>query len=157
MCPPAHANLTALVDLALLLVVFFTTNLALVYGESFPVELPHASEGRAVTPASPRAVRVTLDRHGVLTVGPHRLDLARGDPRIDDDTVVVLRTRLRQVVAEGRPGMILRSEPAHRWPDDAVLEIRADRRTPWRHVAFVLAAAQHPDLPPPRLAFTVDP
>lgn len=154
-CPPARGALTPLVDVALLLVVFFTANLTLVYGESFPVELPYASQGREVTPASPRAVVVTLDAQGVLSFRNHRFDLARGDPGTLDDAVVALRVRLRQVQAEGG-GRIIRADARPPWPPNAVLEIRADRRTPWRHIAFVLETLRHPDIPSPRLAFTVD-
>ena len=111
----AHINLTPLIDVVFLLLIFFMVSTTFERTSEIEIELPEASAGRPDREAA--AVEVRIDAEGRLYLNGEQLE---------DTRVSRLRTALEALaVPEPRPALV----------------ISADARTPYQAVINVMDAA----------------
>jgi biopolymer transport protein ExbD len=114
-------NMTPMIDVVFLLIVFFLVAAQLSVGSDEDVELPVASEARRIRDLSPDTITIEMKRapEGAAFV-------VSGKPY----TFVTLMNRLRAVVELAK----FRGAPA------PPVMLRADHRVPWREVQKLMFA-----------------
>ena len=141
----AKMNMTPMIDMTFLLVVFFMLTIDLSSKEYFPVELPYATEGveDKDDPNDPvKKFIINLTRDGMIIFKNQEFDLASEDPGVQDDNIQNLRTALRQIHAEGGGAILREQDGASKVP----VMIHADWGTKWKYVQWVMQACAHPDI-----------
>lgn len=126
--PPPELNLTPLVDVVFLLLLFFMVSTTFTAKRELPIRLPEA-QGRPGTASEERALVVVIDRQSQYVIDEQPLTIAAGE----DVTQALTR--------------VLSNHPQGR-----ALRIEADAATPHQAVMRVLDAAQALGLT--RLAFS---
>ncbi len=129
-------NLTPMIDMTFLLVVFFMLTIDLSTKEFFPVDLPFASEGipDEEVDGVPRRLVVNLDSAGTIHFKNHAFELASADPGTQDDALLAFRDALRSVHG---------ADPVLRDPTGASnvpVLIHADREAKWKYVQWLMGA-----------------
>lgn len=150
----AKMNMTPMIDMTFLLVVFFMLTIDLSSKEFFPVELPYATEGIEDKPDPTNEIKrfvINLTRDGKIHFKQNEFDLASDDPGIQDDNIVALRTALRQLHSEGGGNILREPDGASKVP----VMIHADWGTKWKYVQWVMQACAHPDIKIYKLQFAV--
>lgn len=115
-------NVTSLVDVVLLLLLFFILSTTFNRPTELHIELPEASAGGDNTQAAPTAINVKIDQYGHCFIN---------DKAVLTATVETLQPLLLQTSA-GRT--------------DVTVQIEADARTPHQAVIMVMDAARRAGL-----------
>ena len=150
----AKMNMTPMIDMTFLLVVFFMLTIDLSSKEFFPVELPYATEGvedKTDETAEIKRFVINITRDGKIYFKDNEFDLASEDPGIQDDNIVALRTALRQIHEAGGGVIMREKDGASKVP----VMIHADWGTKWKYVQWVMQACAHPDIKIYKLQFAV--
>lgn len=108
--PEATFDLTAMIDVVLLLIIFFMLTAQFAQSQARPMDLPK-ERGEATETASPLAIMIDLDREGGLTV-------LSGEKVTPQQIVSMVRAAQSKEKKGQQPEII----------------IRADRLAPSRHV-----------------------
>ncbi len=150
----AKMNMTPMIDITFLLVVFFMLTIDLSSKEFFPVDLPYARMGVDDKPVPGEVKRfvINLTRDGRIIFKGNTFELTSPDAGIQDDNIVALRTALRQIHDSGGGSALLRE------PDGASkvpVMIHADWGTKWKYVQWVMQACAHPDIKIYKLQFAI--
>ena len=150
----AKMNMTPMIDMTFLLVVFFMLTIDLSSKEFFPVELPYATEGVEDKEDELNPIKrfvINLTRDGKIHFKNNEFDLASDDPGIQDDNITALRIALRQIHQEGGGAILYEKDGASKVP----VMIHADWGTKWKYVQWVMQACAHPDIKIYKLQFAV--
>jgi biopolymer transport protein ExbD len=134
----AKLNMTPMIDMTFLLVVFFMLTIDLSSKEYIPVELPFASEGvedKEPPPGEVKRLVINLMGDGKVGFKGNWFDLASEDPRAQDTAIQSLKQVLLDLVREaGRDA---------REPDGASkipVLVHADLNAKWQYVQWVMQA-----------------
>ena len=149
-----EVDMTPMIDMTFLLVVFFMLTIDLSSKEFVPVELPYATQGVEDKEDPLEEVKrfvINLTREGVIHFKQQQFNLASEDPGIQDDNIVALRTALRQIHAEGGGAVLREKDGASKVP----VMIHADWGTKWKYVQWVMQACAHQDIKIYKLQFAV--
>ena len=95
----AKMNMTPMIDMTFLLVVFFMLTIDLSQKEFFPVDLPFATEGveDKEEEGEVRRFVINLAGDGHVYFKSYEFDLASEDPGEQDDAIQALQDALREV------------------------------------------------------------
>jgi biopolymer transport protein ExbD len=135
----AKLNMTPMIDMTFLLVVFFMLSIDLTQKEFIPLALPFAYKGvedKGDEPGQPPRQVMNLTSDGILTYKGERYNLAASDPRTQDTEIERLRNEMR----------LFTRNPAWREPGGAStvpIYIHGDRNATWQHVQWVMQACAH--------------
>ena len=149
----AKLNMTPMIDITFLLVVFFMLTIDLSSKEYFPVELPFATEGVEDKEEQGDVKRfvINLTRSGRVLFKSYEFDLASEDPGLQDDAIQALQDALRQVHNEGGGAVLREPDGASKVP----VLIHADWGAKWKYVQWIMQACAHPDIKIYKLQFAV--
>ena len=148
----AKLNMTPMIDMTFLLVVFFMLTIDLSQKEFFPVDLPYAREG-VEDKEDPKEVRrfiINLTSEGKVHFKNHEFELSHENPVQQDQAIIQLRTELSKLHQEGGPQL--------REPDGASkvpVLVHADHRSKWKYVQWIMQACAHPDIKIYKIQFAV--
>ncbi len=110
--PPADVNLTPLIDVVFLLLIFFMVSTTFDRATQLQLQLPEASGEPAEAP--PRVLEISVTREGAYFVGKEQVLNARPE---------TLRRAIEQVLDGKR---------------DVPVVVRADAQAPWQAVVTVM-------------------
>ncbi len=136
---PISANLTPLIDLSFLLVIFFVLVLRISGAERVPLELP--------TPEDPVSELPEDDRRTVVSVVPDASDPTRA--------TIQAGGRLFTLDEEGLDEFLAFVATARAAAPDAFLNVRADASLPYSAVRPVLEAIADSGGTPPKVQLVV--
>lgn len=145
-------NMTPMIDMTFLLVVFFMLTIDLSQKEFIPVELPFATTGIEDKEEAGEIKRLIINLLGDGTVAfkGHEFSLASDDPVVQDGAIQSLRRVLFDLVKDaGRDA---------REPDGASkipVLVHADWGAKWKYVQWVMQACAHPDIKIYKIHFAV--
>jgi biopolymer transport protein ExbD len=148
----AKLNMTPMIDMTFLLVVFFMLTIDLSSKEYIPVELPYASQGVEDKEEEGEVKRMVINLTGegkVLFKG-NEFDLAAEDPAQADKAIQSLQQELLNLVRLG--GRDLRE------PDGASkipVLVHADLNAQWKYVQWVMQACAHQNIKIYKIQFAV--
>ncbi len=135
-------NMTPMIDMTFLLVVFFMLSIDLTQKEYLPVDLPFAYEGVEDLPQPdetiPRFV-VNLESDGTVMFKGRRYSLSADRPEAQEAALGALRSQLRSISAD----------PQYREPTGASripVLIHGDRAAKWKYAQYVMQVCAHPDI-----------
>jgi biopolymer transport protein ExbD len=148
-------NMTPMIDMTFLLVVFFMLTIDLTTKEFLPVQLPYASQGEENKDRDPEHKRfiINLEAGGVVEIKKVRFDLSQDNPVEQDRAVQELKRQLRAFVQDRRD----MGEEVYE-PDGACkvpVLIHADRAAHWKYVQWIMQVAADPSIKIYRLQFSV--
>ncbi len=130
----ANMNLTPMIDMTFLLVVFFMLTIDLTTKEFVPVDLPHAYYGiedkEDPTDDTPRFV-INLESNGDVTFKGNSWSLSSADPMAQEVALRALRQEL----------MVLTQDPKYSEPDSSSMIpvlIHGDRAAKWQYVQWIM-------------------
>ncbi len=129
----AAPNMTPMIDMTFLLVVFFMLTIDLTSKEFVPVALPFASQGvedKAEETDVPRLV-INLEQSGKTTFKRQSYQLSSADGLVQTRSLAALTSVLRLHTADPR----YRDEKGH---TEIPVLIHADRGTKWQYVQWLL-------------------
>jgi biopolymer transport protein ExbD len=147
----AKLNMTPMIDITFLLVVFFMLTIDLTNKEFFPVDLPFATQGeedKDDTVDIPRFV-INLTKGGDIMFKGRKYSLASEDPGVQDDAVEQLKVALREV--HGNDPRLREKDQASRVP----VMIHADWQAPWKYVQWIMQACADESIKIYKLQFAV--
>ena len=149
----AKMQMTPMIDMTFLLVVFFMLTIDLSQKEFFPVELPYASEGAEdkEDKVGPKRFIINLTADGEVIFKSMTFNLAADDPGTQDDAIQALTENLLRIHREGGEGDLREPDGASKVP----VMIHADRGTKWKYVQWVMQACAHQDIKIYKLQFAV--
>lgn len=136
---PISANLTPLIDLSFLLVIFFVLVIRISRAERVPLELP--------TPEEPVSERPDDDRRTVVSVVP--------DPSDPGRATVQAGGRLFTIDEAGLDEFLAFVAAARAAAPDSFLNVRADASLPYATVRPVLEAIADSGGTPPKVQLVV--
>ena len=136
---PIAANLTPLIDLSFLLVIFFVLVLRISGAERVPLTLP--------SPEEPVSERPADDRRVVVSVVPDSSDPTRA--------TVQAGGRLFTLDSEGLAEFVAFVAAARAAAPDSFINVRADAALPYSTVRPVLEAIADSGGPPPKVQLVV--
>lgn len=147
----AKLNLTPMIDVTFLLVVFFMLTVDLSQKEFFPVELPYATEGveDKEERTDIRRFIINLSAAGEVYFKDQVFDLASDDPGKQDDAIIALTDALRQI--HGTDRLLRENDGASKVP----VMIHADWGAKWKYVQWIMQACAHPEIKIYKLHFAV--
>ncbi len=148
----AKMNMTPMIDMTFLLVVFFMLTIDLSQKEFFPVELPIASMGnedKEDPKAEVKRFTVNLTGDGKVIFRDREFDLSSEDPGDADDAIQNLQDALRGLI--GNDPDLREEDGASKVP----IMINADRGAKWKYVQWVMQACAHKDIKVYKLQFSV--
>lgn len=147
----AKMNMTPMIDMTFLLVVFFMLTIDLSQKEYFPVDLPFATEGVEDKDDADEIRRfiINLAGDGKVYFKSREFNLASENPGEQDDAIQALQDALREVHG---------NDPSLREPDGASkvpVMIHGDHAAKWKYVQWIMQACAHPDIKIYKLQFAV--
>jgi biopolymer transport protein ExbD len=147
----AKLNMTPMIDITFLLVVFFMLTIDLSQKEFFPVELPFASEGAEdkEDAGDIRRFVINLAGDGHVYFKSYEFNLASEDPGEQDDAIQALQDALREV--HGKDPSLREKDGASKVP----VMIHGDWAAKWKYVQWIMQACAHPDIKIYKLQFAV--
>jgi biopolymer transport protein ExbD len=147
----AKLNMTPMIDITFLLVVFFMLTIDLSSKEFFPVDLPFASEGEEDKEERDEVKRfvINLDGSGGVHFKSHHFSLSSEDPGEQDDAIQALRDALRQTM--GGDASLIEKDGSSKIP----VMIHGDWAAKWKYVQWIMQACAHPDIKIYKLQFAV--
>lgn len=144
-------NMTPMIDMTFLLVVFFMLTIDLSQKEFVPVELPFADKGIPDTEETqedfPRFV-INLESNGTVTFKGQEFHLSSDRPQDQEIALAALR---RELIA-------LTQDPKYREPDTASVIpvlIHGDRGAKWQYVQWIMQVCVHPQIRIYKMQFAV--
>lgn len=150
----AKMNMTPMIDMTFLLVVFFMLTIDLSSKEYFPVDLPYATEGIEDKPDPMAEIKrfvINLTKGGEIIFKNETYDLSSADPGVQDDNLTALRTALYEVHKESAGAVMREPDGASKVP----VMIHADRGTQWKYVQWIMQACADPQIKIYKLHFAV--
>ena len=148
-------NMTPMIDMTFLLVVFFMLTIDLTTKEFLPVTLPYASMGEENKDRDPDHKRfiINLEAGGIVEIKKQRFDLSKENPVEQDRAVQELKSQLRDFVQERRAmgEEVYEADGACKVP----VLIHADRAAHWKYVQWIMQVAADPTIKIYRLQFSV--
>jgi len=147
----ATMNMTPMIDMTFLLVVFFMLTIDLSTKEFYPVDLPHATEGVEDLEVEGEVKRfvINLAGDGKVYFKAYEFDLASEDPGEQDDAIQALQDALREV--HGKDATLREKDGASKVP----VMIHGDHAAKWKYVQWIMQACAHPDIKIYKLQFAV--
>ncbi len=147
----AKMNMTPMIDMTFLLVVFFMLTIDLSQKEFFPVNLPFATEGveDKDDEGDIRRFVINLAGDGRVYFKSYEFDLASEDPGLQDDAIQALQDALREV--HGKDPSLREKDGASKVP----VMIHGDWAAKWKYVQWIMQACAHPDIKIYKLQFAV--
>jgi biopolymer transport protein ExbD len=147
----AKMNMTPMIDMTFLLVVFFMLTIDLSTKEFFPVELPFATQGveDKDEEGDVRRFVINLAGDGTVYFKHMQFKLASEDPGEQDDAIQALTTALRQI--HGNDPTVREKDGASKVP----VMIHGDWGAKWKYVQWIMQACAHPDIKIYKLQFAV--
>lgn len=147
----AKLNLTPMIDVTFLLVVFFMLTIDLSTKEFFPVDLPYARQGveDKDEQGDVRRFIINLEGKGTVHFKGSSFELASEDAGEQDDAIQALTTALRQL--HGNDPTVREKDGASKIP----VMIHADWGAKWQYVQWIMQACAHPDIKIYKLQFAV--
>ena len=147
----AKMNMTPMIDMTFLLVVFFMLTIDLSQKEFFPVNLPFATEGveDKDEQGDIRRFVINLAGDGRVYFKSYEFDLASEDPGEQDDAIQALQDALREV--HGKDPSLREKDGASKVP----VMIHGDWGAKWKYVQWIMQACAHPDIKIYKLQFAV--
>jgi biopolymer transport protein ExbD len=148
----AKLNMTPMIDITFLLVVFFMLTIDLSSKEFKPVELPFASEGQEDKEDETEEVKrfvINLDGEGNVYFKQYEFNLSSEDPGVADDAIMALKDALRRM----HEGNALWIEPdgASKVP----VMVHADHAAKWKYVQWIMQACADPAIKIYKIQFAV--
>ncbi len=148
----AALNMTPMIDMTFLLVVFFMLTIDLTSKEFVPVELPFAYKGIEDSPENsdetvPRLV-INLEANGTITFKSQRFSLSSEDKVAQSNALKALTQELR----------LLTRDPRYKEEDDSSMipvMIHADRGAKWQYVQWIMQVCVDPGVQIYKLQFAV--
>ncbi len=149
----AKMNMTPMIDMTFLLVVFFMLTIDLSQKEFFPVDLPFATTGVEDKEEDDEVRRfvINLTGDGTVHFKSYEFNLASEDPGEQDDAIQALQDALRQVHSERGEILLREKDGASKVP----VMIHADWGAKWKYVQWIMQACAHPDIKIYKLQFAV--
>ena len=147
----AKLNMTPMIDITFLLVVFFMLTIDLSSKEFKPVELPYASEG-AEDKEEPDEVKrfvINLDAKGEVSFKTYVFNLSSEDPGEADDAIIALKDALRRV--HGKDATLIEPDGASKVP----VMVHADWGAKWKYVQWIMQACADPAIKIYKIQFAV--
>ena len=148
---PSKLNMTAMIDITFLLVVFFMLVIDLTTKEFLPVDLPYAFKAREdtedPTEKTPRFV-MNLESDGKVTFKGQTWNLSSADPRAQDAALEAMRLEL----------IALTSDPRFQQADTSSMipvMIHGDRAAKWKYVQWVMQVCANQRIKIYKLQFAV--
>jgi biopolymer transport protein ExbD len=147
----AKLNLTPMIDVTFLLVVFFMLTIDLTQKEFFPVELPFATEGIEDKEERGEIKRfvINLAGDGKVYFKNREFNLASDDPGEQDDAIQALQDALREI--HGTSRLLREDDGASKVP----VMIHGDWGAKWKYVQWIMQACAHPEIKIYKLQFAV--
>jgi len=147
----AKMNMTPMIDITFLLVVFFMLTIDLSTKEFFPVVLPYATQGVEDKDEKTEIRRfiINLTAGGKIHFKNYTFDLASEDPGAQDDAIQALQDALRKV--QGHDPSMWEPDGASKVP----VMIHADWGAKWKYVQWVMQACAQQDIKIYKLQFAV--
>ena len=144
-------DMTPMIDMTFLLVVFFMLTIDLTTKEFVPVELPFADQGVEDTNETqgdtPRMV-INLEADGTVVFKGTSYSLSADTPQAQEAAIAAMRSEL----------VALTRDPKFREPDSsstiAVL-VHGDRAAKWQYVQWIMQVAAHPAIRIYKIQFAV--
>lgn len=153
--PPAgddtSVNMTPMIDMTFLLVVFFMLSIDLTQKEFIPVDLPFAGQGVPDEPDPndpiPRFV-VNLESDGTVVFKGQRYSLSADDPVAQEAAIAALRSQLSGMTQDLQ---LREPEGASKIP----VMIHGDRAAKWQYVQWIMQVCAQPSIQIYKLQFAV--
>ncbi len=147
----AKMNMTPMIDMTFLLVVFFMLTIDLSSKEFYPVDLPYATQGNEDKDKVGDVKRfvINLSGDGHVYFKTYEFDLASEDPGEQDDAIQALQDSIRQVL--GNDPTLIEPDGSSKVP----VMIHADWGAKWKYVQWIMQACAHPDIKIYKLQFAV--
>jgi len=147
----AKLNMTPMIDITFLLVVFFMLTIDLSDKEFYPVDLPFASQGQEdkENPDEVKRFIINLDGSGGVHFKNYNFTLSSEDPGEQDDAIQALRDALRQTM--GGDASLIEADGASKVP----VMIHGDWAAKWKYVQWIMQACAHPDIKIYKMQFAV--
>jgi biopolymer transport protein ExbD len=150
----AKMNMTPMIDMTFLLVVFFMLTIDLSSKEFFPVDLPYASQG--VDDKKPEKglerLVINLERNGTVHFKGETFDLSAGqDAGLQDDALQSLQDHLRQIHRDAGGMSVREPDGASKIP----VMIHADWGAKWKYVQWIMQACAQQDIKIYKVQFAV--
>ena len=145
-------NMTPMIDITFLLVVFFMLTIDLSSKEFKPVELPFASEGQEDKEDPTEEVKrfvINLDSEGLVSFKSHEFSLSSENPGEADDAIQALKDALRRL--QGQDSNWIEPDGASKVP----VMIHADWGAKWKYVQWVMQACADPAIKIYKIQFAV--
>ena len=144
-------NMTPMIDMTFLLVVFFMLTIDLTTKEFVPVELPFADKGvediEETQGETPRMV-INLQADGTVVFKGTPYSLSSDSPQAQEAALAAIRSEL----------VALTRDPRFREPDSASMIpvlIHGDRGAKWQYVQWIMQVAAHPAIRIYKMQFAV--
>jgi biopolymer transport protein ExbD len=147
----AKLNMTPMIDITFLLVVFFMLTIDLSTKEFFPVDLPYATQGIEDLEKEGEVKRfvINLANDGTVYFKSYEFSLSSENPGEQDDAIQALQDALREV--HGKDATLREKDGASRVP----VMIHGDHAAKWKYVQWIMQACAHPDIKIYKLQFAV--
>ena len=148
----AKLNMTPMIDITFLLVVFFMVTLDLSSKEFKPVELPYASEGmedKEDPSAEVKRFVINLQADGTVYFKDYEFNLSSEDPGVADDAIMALKDALRRV--HGKDATLIEPDGASKVP----VMVHADWGAKWKYVQWIMQACADPAIKIYKIQFAV--
>ncbi|GHT16495.1 hypothetical protein FACS1894189_0300 [Planctomycetales bacterium] len=114
--PTVSLNLTSLIDVVFLLIIFFIVSSNLIQQDvSMPMELPSAETGRIAEESETKKLTINIPQPGTLLIGTEPMD----------------RNQLRQLLIQHR----------EQWQDKTEIRIRTNKDVPYGEIELILVLA----------------
>jgi biopolymer transport protein ExbD len=146
----AKLNLTPMIDMTFLLVVFFMLTIDLSQKEYVSLDLPFATKGKPDNDKEgdiPRFI-VNLLPNGDVLVKGHQYKMASGSPQEQENAIGALRAELQN----------LTNNPQWREPDRSSkvpVMIHGDRNARWQYVQWIMQVCSDPSIGIYQIQFAV--
>lgn len=145
-------NMTPMIDMTFLLVVFFMLSIDLTQKEYIPVDLPFAYKGIEDTPENnddkvPRFI-INLESNGTVVFKGQSYSLSSDDRMAQELALRSLRSQLIDITRD----------PKFKEDDDSSMipvMIHGDRAAKWQYVQWIMQVCAHPSIKIYKLQFAV--
>ncbi len=144
----AKPNLTPMIDMTFLLVVFFMLTIDLTTKEYVALELPYAREGVDDKETPIPRLTVNLLPSGDIKFRGNTWPLATGAPEEQHAALVALRNELQRLTAD----------PEMREPDKSSMipvMVHGDRDARWQYVQWIMQVCAEPTIGVYKIQFAV--
>jgi len=148
----AKLNMTPMIDITFLLVVFFMLTIDLSSKEFKPVELPFASEGQEDKEDPTEEIKrfvINLDAEGMVYFKQYEFSLSSEDPGEADDAIMALKDALRRMHSGN--ALLIEEDGSSKVP----VMVHADWGAKWKYVQWIMQACADPAIKIYKIQFAV--